>query len=160
MKKRVILLIYGSGGHKEQMKRFYSKINNKDSYIFVSISEDKVSFNENIMNYSLLPFRNKYSYIKSFLDLPIFIKQYISILIDINSKYEVIGIISTGPGFIIPISLYYKILNKKIVFIETWSRFETKSFTGSIMYKIADKFYIQNKSLQSVYPNGIYGGLL
>lgn len=161
MKTKVILLVYGDGGHKEQMKRLYSKIASLDpKYEFISISEEKRPLNTKIYNYTIPPFRNKYSYIKSFLNIPLMIKKYISTLITINKKYEVMGIISTGPGMIIPISLYYKINNKKIVFIETWSRFETQSLTGKFMYKIADKFYIQNSSLQKIYPNGIYGGLL
>ncbi|MDD2698435.1 MAG: hypothetical protein PHF17_06500 [Arcobacteraceae bacterium] len=71
----------------------------------------------------------------------------------LHKKYDVKAVVSTGPGIV---SLFFKIFGKKIVFVETWSRFETKSMTG----KIADKFYIQNKSLQKHYPKAIYGGLL
>ncbi|WP_229651453.1 hypothetical protein [Vibrio parahaemolyticus] len=28
------------------------------------------------------------------------------------------------------------------------------------MYKLADKFYVQNESLVRLYPNAIYAGLL
>lgn len=161
MKTKVILLVYGDGGHREQMKRFYSKIDSLDyNYQFISVSEEHRPLNSSIDNYSMPTLRNKYSYLKSFLDIPLFIKEYVTTLININKKYEVMGIISTGPGIVIPISLYYKINGKKIVFLETWSRFETQSFTGKFMYKIADKFYIQNLSLKKIYPNGIYGGLL
>ena len=77
-----------------------------------------------------------------------------------KKKYNVLAVVSTGPGIAIVVSLFFKIFLVKIIFIETWSRFNTKSLTGTIMYKISNKFYIQNKSLQSIYPNSIYSGLL
>jgi beta-1,4-N-acetylglucosaminyltransferase len=76
------------------------------------------------------------------------------------SKYEIQAIVSTGPGIAIPISLYFKIKGVKIIFIETWSRFETQSLTGKWMYKIADNFYFQNQSLKKIYPNAVWSGLL
>ena len=90
MKSKVILLIYGSGGHKAQMVRLLEKIN-------MEYKEERVDF---------------------------------------------IGITESE------------------VFFVTWSRFETQSYAGKVMYRIADRFYIQNKSLLKFYPKAIYSGLL
>ena len=134
---------------------------NDKKHKFISISEKGYPLNKELINFEIPELRNKHSRIESLIKLPIFIKNFLSIMTIINKTYNVKIIISTGPGIIIPISLYFKFKkNIQIVFLETWSRFETKSFTGRFMYKIADKFYIQNKSLKKLYPNSIYGGLL
>ncbi|WP_081652368.1 PssD/Cps14F family polysaccharide biosynthesis glycosyltransferase [Cyclobacterium qasimii] len=78
----------------------------------------------------------------------------------IKKKYDVLSVISTGPGLAIPFSFLFKRGHSKIVFIETWSRFETQSYAGKVMYRLADKFYIQNKSQVKFYPKAIYSGLL
>jgi len=46
------------------------------------------------------------------------------------------------------------------VHVETWSRFETRSWTGRVMYRIADRFYVQNREQKRHYPHSIFGGLL
>ncbi|HAO9336376.1 TPA: polysaccharide biosynthesis protein, partial [Escherichia coli] len=48
----------------------------------------------------------------------------------------------------------------KVIYIETWSRFTTYSLSGRIMYRLSNKFYIQNKSLLELYPKAIYSGRL
>ena len=54
----------------------------------------------------------------------------------------------------------FKLFNSKIVFIESWSRFEKASFAGKFIYPIANLFLIQNKELSSVYPKSKYSGRL
>jgi len=163
MKKKVVLLIYGEGGHKAQMQRLYKLIIKSSKHIeydFIGISEKTTAIKGLYDNYNISPIRDKYDTYKSFLMILKNLYSYIKCIIIINKKYNVIGIISTGPGMTIPISIFYKIINKKIVHIETWSRFKTKSITGKVMYHVADKFYIQNISLKKLYPKSIYGGLL
>ncbi|EFD8919357.1 polysaccharide biosynthesis protein, partial [Escherichia coli] len=36
----------------------------------------------------------------------------------------------------------------------------TYSLSGRIMYRLSNKFYIQNKSLLKLYPKAIYSGRL
>jgi hypothetical protein len=75
-------------------------------------------------------------------------------------KYNPKGFISTGPGVALLSGLLFKIFRKKIVYIETWSRFYSKSMTGKYMYLLAGRFYVQNIELLQLYPNAIYSGLL
>jgi UDP-N-acetylglucosamine:LPS N-acetylglucosamine transferase len=75
-------------------------------------------------------------------------------------KYKPVGLIATGPGSVLISAILFKILNKKIVFIETRARITTKSITARIMYRISNRFYVQNKELINLYPNAIYAGLL
>lgn len=67
-------------------------------------------------------------------------------------------IVSTGAGIAIPTCILGKILGKKIVFIESFARIDFPSRTGKFMYKVADIFIVQHKSLLKYYPKAIYGG--
>lgn len=162
MKKEAILLIYGEGGHKAQMHRLYKQLKQEinSSINFIGICENHNAIKELECNYSLYPLRDKYSYLKTFYLIPKFLYQNIKYFFKIKKEYKVKAVISTGPGISIILSILFKIYGTKIIFIETWSRFEGQTITGKIMYRFVDRFYIQNKSLQKLYPKAIYGGLL
>ena len=157
----VILFIYGEGGHKAQMKSLLKKMELKKNKLkFIGVCENSSVINSLDENYTFPPLRDKYSNFKTFIKLPVSFLSYIKILYFLHKKHEVKAVISTGPGIAIIASIFFKLFRKKIIFLETYSRFETQSLTGRVMYKVADRFYIQNKSLQKYYPNAIYGGLL
>ena len=164
-KEKVVLLVFGSGGHKEQMRRLYTKLSDEmafqnKNYRFITISELGYPLNDELENYEMIPLRDKHSYFQTFLNIPKFVGRFFSILRTLSKNYEIKALVSTGPGIVIPLSWYFKRKGIKIIFIETWSRFETQSLTGKWMYKLADTFYIQNESLKRIYPNAIWGGLL
>jgi UDP-N-acetylglucosamine:LPS N-acetylglucosamine transferase len=69
-------------------------------------------------------------------------------------------LLSTGAGPIVPFAIIGKLMGTKIIFVETIARLSRPSLTGRIMYRLADRFFYQWKSLQSCFPNGIYGGRL
>ncbi|MCD9497745.1 PssD/Cps14F family polysaccharide biosynthesis glycosyltransferase [Photobacterium carnosum] len=157
--KEAILFCYGSGGHKAQMERLgvgMNLINCKQ--VIVTLSDDVNKFDWSDKHYISGELRDKYSHFNVFFNkgpLSILYQLYL-----IKKEYKITSIVSTGPGVSLVASLFYKMFNVKIVHIETWSRFKTKSLTGRIAYLIADKFYIQNESLKSCYPKAIYSGRL
>jgi UDP-N-acetylglucosamine:LPS N-acetylglucosamine transferase len=69
-------------------------------------------------------------------------------------------IISTGAGAVVPFALVGKVLGIKTVFVETFTRVTHPSLSGTIMYRLADRFFYQWKSLSQYFPKGIYGGPL
>ncbi len=163
MKDRAILIVYGVGGHKEQMKRLLGllDIKNRTGNVKVVALCEKNAFLEGIDECNEIPdMRNKYHKSMVFIDVPR--SSFISMLMvfKILKKYNIDYMISSGPGLVLPVAIIFRILNKKIIFLETWSRFKTRSLTGNIMYKISDKFYVQNKSLLELYENAIYSGKL
>jgi UDP-N-acetylglucosamine:LPS N-acetylglucosamine transferase len=157
-----IFLCYGEGGHMAQMERLYNLLimergDNKITY--VGICEGKHD-SKKLINHKLLSMRSKYSFVMS-----IFMLAFVSAYNFLKSilliyKYRPTGMISTGPGSAIIPAVLFKLLRKKIIYIETWSRFNTISSTGKCMYKLADRFYIQNIELKGRYPDAIYAGLL
>ncbi|HAS0848176.1 TPA: polysaccharide biosynthesis protein, partial [Enterobacter hormaechei subsp. xiangfangensis] len=103
-------------------------------------------------------FRNKYAWVnvlKNLGPLNIFLKTFLII-----RRTNCRAIVTTGPGIAISAAIAAKLLNVKIIHIETWSRFTTRSFSGRIMYHLASKFYVQNESLLQLYPKAIFSGRL
>lgn len=161
MKKKSILFIYGVGGHKEQMKRL---LNNLDldliNFNKIALVEKGANIDFFDRTYEMPPARNKHNNITSLVRLPYFLFYSFFILFKILILSNPKVIISTGPGISLIPSLVFRLLGKKVIFIETWSRFNTLSFTGRFMYKIANIFYVQNKELLNFYPNAVYAGRL
>lgn len=161
MKTKSILFIYGVGGHKEQMKRLTNILNfDLKEFQKIALIEKGANIDFFDKTYSMPPARDKYSHIKSLITLPYFLIYSFFIIFKILLSTNTKIIISTGPGIVFIPSLIFRLLGKKVIFIETWSRFNTTSFTGKLMYKIANVFYVQNKELLNLYPKAIYSGRL
>ena len=67
-------------------------------------------------------------------------------------------IVTTGAGCVIPMFVLGKIFRKKLIFIETFSRTDSKTITGKICYPMADVFIVQWKVLLNLYPKAKYFG--
>ena len=76
------------------------------------------------------------------------------IYIKIRPKY----IVSTGAHTAGPMCLIGKIFGSKIIFIETFANSQSKSRTGTLVYKFADLFIVQWEEMLKLYPNAVYGG--
>ncbi len=156
--KKKILAVLGSGGHTAQMLKLLNLFGDKYVYEYLINDDDLVTrkkisgkiytlpnprvFNENIF---LKIIKTIYGFFKS-----------INILI----KSKPYAILSAGPG--LTISLFYaaKLLGKKLIFLESWCRVNTKSVSGRFCYPISDLFFIQWKDLKKLYPKAIYAGRL
>ncbi|WP_024611168.1 PssD/Cps14F family polysaccharide biosynthesis glycosyltransferase [Pseudoalteromonas sp. TB64] len=156
-KQKITLLIYGEGGHKQEMKLLYNRLS-KSSLEFITLGTTPI--NSSILHYELGDVRHKKNRLKSFFMASIGIIHSCTLTIKLCYKYEIVGIISTGPGIAIIPSLILKLFGKKVVFIETFCRFYTRSFTGRIMSKLGCEFWVQNKEQKKLYKNAKFCGRL
>ncbi|MFD0767743.1 PssD/Cps14F family polysaccharide biosynthesis glycosyltransferase [Bacillus sp. CGMCC 1.60114] len=69
-------------------------------------------------------------------------------------------IISTGAGAVIPFCIFGKIFGSKLIFIESFAKVQTPTITGRVLYRFADKFYVQWEELLSVYEKAEFKGRL
>lgn len=69
-------------------------------------------------------------------------------------------ILSAGAGPIVPFALVGKLFRIPIIFIEISAQVTEPSLSGRIMYRLADRFIYQWKTLERFFPKGIYGGTL
>lgn len=80
-----------------------------------------------------------------------------SLYILLKEKPDVV--ITTGALAVIPFCLLAKVLfHKKLVYIESFAKVTSGNLTGRLLYKFADRFYVQWESMLKVYPKAIYRG--
>ena len=69
-------------------------------------------------------------------------------------------IISTGSNIAVHLFLYGKLHGSKLIFIETRAHVYSKSATGMIVGRFADKVFVQWPEMLKVYPRAEYCGTL
>lgn len=66
--------------------------------------------------------------------------------------------ITTGVLAMIPCALLMKLFGKKLIYIESFAKVTTQTLSGKLLYKYADRFYVQWEEMLKLYPNAIYKG--
>lgn len=91
------------------------------------------------------------------------ISGYFAITIDcikIWKKYRPAVIITTGSNIAVGLFLYGWLRGSKLIFIETRAKVYSKTVTGRIISKIADKIFVQWPEMKKIYPKAEYCGTL
>lgn len=73
-------------------------------------------------------------------------------------KFKPQYIITTGTHTAAPMCCIGHLFGSKIIYIETFANICTKTVTGSYIYKFADLFVVQWKSMKKLYPKAKFGG--
>lgn len=159
MKKPNVLYILGSGGHTAEMLELSNDLKDKINYFYLIQNDD-------VLSKSKIIYPGKIIYVdrprlwgqSTFYNLrviPLFFKA-----VEIIKKNKIDVIISAGPGISIPFFYAGKLLKKKLIFIECYSRVNTRTMTGRAVYPIADLFFVQWPENLKNYPKAIYRGKL
>lgn len=88
---------------------------------------------------------------------------YIALILEcrqIWKKYRPAVIITTGSNIAVGLFLYGKLKGSKLIFIETRAKVYSKTVTGKIVGKVADKIFVQWPEMKKIYPNAEYLGTL
>jgi beta-1,4-N-acetylglucosaminyltransferase len=148
-----ICFIASSGGHLEQLLMLTPLMKKYESYLVTEktnyqSSTDKIRTYKNIQ----INRREIFFFIK-FIWLIV-----ISIIIFLRERPDVI--ISTGALFTIPMCVISKLFRRKLIYIESFSKINTPTITGKIIYKlnIADLFLVQWEEMKKIYPKAICKG--
>lgn len=92
-----------------------------------------------------------------------FFTAYVALFMEcrrIWKKYHPKVIISTGSNIAVPLFLYGKLKGSKLIFIETRAKVYSKTTTGFIVGKLADKVFVQWPEMKQFYPRSEYCGTL
>ena len=156
IKKKRILYVCSAGGHLAQILEM-KPLFNKFEYLIVT--ENIEATRPLLKEYKMLLVHpagkgRNYQYWKSFL-----LNHYIAFRILLKMNPHVI--ITTGSHTAVPFCFIGKILRKKIVYILSYARINSKAKAADLIYPIADKFIVQWEKAQKLYPKSIYlgGGL-
>lgn len=148
MRKKVCL-ISSSGGHFEQLLMLEKLSDEFDSFIVTEKTEYN-SFENDFYYLHQVNRKEIRSYFYFLLNCLISIKIYFKEKPDI--------IISTGALAVIPMFIIGKIARKKLVFIESFSKSNSPTLTGKLIYKFADLFIVQWESMKEIYPDALFLG--
>lgn len=150
-KNKKVGFISSSGGHFEQLMMLKPLMETYDSFI-VTEKTNYNNFSSNNRVYLLKQINRKE---KLFLFILI-INIISSINIFIKERPDVL--ISTGVLSTIPLSIIAKLFRTKVIYIESFAKINSPTITGKLLYKLADRFYVQWEPLLKYYPNAIYIG--
>ena len=67
-------------------------------------------------------------------------------------------IVCTGVLATIPFCIIGHALGSKLVYIESFAKTDSPTMTGRLLWKYADRFYVQWESMLSVYPGARFVG--
>lgn len=162
MKNDSILIIAGQGGHIEQARRLvgYIEIDIKESSKIILLTDFELKDNgmfDVVYSVKTCAPKERDSTLKDILDYSL---QMAFVLFKLSKEYNIHTVLVTGPGYAVIPSIYYRIRGKLLIVFESWSRFEQKSKCGKILYKVAQKFYVQHEDLLKLYPKATWVGLL
>lgn len=140
-----------SGGHFEQIMMLKPLMEKYDSFILTE--KTKYDVNGKIANMKYLRQVNRKEWNWLFAIAYNTIK---SLFIFLKEKPDMI--VCTGALAMLPMCIICKIFKKKLIFIESFAKITSPTQTGKFLYKYADEFYVQWKSMLNVYPNAKYLG--
>lgn len=140
-----------SGGHYEQLMMLKPIMDNYDSFIVTEKTSYEVSSKGERIYFLKQVNRKEKSFIPSML-----VNTLKSVMIFIKERPDFV--ICTGVLATIPMCIIAKLSGRKLIYIESFAKVTSATQTGKLLYKFADRFYVQWEQMLDVYPNAIYLG--
>lgn len=150
MKKKVCFAA-SSGGHFEQLTMLKPLMEEYDSIVVTEKTDYKAVIKGQKMYYMHQVNRKEKA-----VFLWMLVNSLKSLKLMLVERPDVI--ITTGVLAMIPLCLLGKVFGKKIVYIESFAKISSPTKTGKLLYRFADRFYVQWESMKKFYPNAIYLG--
>lgn len=151
MKKLKIIFAASSGGHLEQLLMLKPLMEKHDS-VFVTEKTEYNMGKVDVKTYYLSQINRK-----ELLFLPKLIgNAFRSLYIIIKERPKVM--ITTGVLAIVPMALLVKLFGGKLIYLESFAKVTSKTLSGKLLYRFADRFYVQWEEMLKLYPNAIYKG--
>jgi len=151
----MIIFCYGQGGHSVQANKLLKLIKEEYDGHILHMTDAAISFSDgDIKLKEAFPKDKRINLMNFLFNFWIFYELI---------KLRVRGcklMISFGPGLCIIPGVFWWMSGGKLIYFETWSRFETASKTAKILSKIARITFVQNRSLARIIKNSIYRGRL
>ncbi len=150
-KKIKVCFAASSGGHYEQLMMLKPLMDKYDSFV---ITEQTAydSGNDSLKTYYLKQVNRKE---RTFL-FKLLLNTISSLKIYIKERPDVI--VCTGVLAMIPMCMLMKLFGKELIYIESFAKVTSATETGKVMYKLADRFYVQWESMKNIFPKATYVG--
>lgn len=153
MKK--VIFISSTGGHLSELMQLKDIFKRYDYHIITEKNDTTLKLKDKYgdrISYLVYGARN---YMLSYMfKFPYNILKSLVLFLKIRPDV----IVTTGAHTAVPMCYIAKLFKKKIIFIETFARVNSKSMSGKMINKIADVFLVQHEEMLDVYENAIYKG--
>ena len=139
-----------SGGHYEQLMMLKPLMERHDSCVVT----EKTSYNakSDIRTYYMVQVNRK-----EILFIPkMIINSFRAVRLIFKEKPD--AIICTGVLAMIPLCLIGKMKGCKLIYLESFAKVTSATLSGKLLYKYADRFYVQWESMLDIFPNAVYKG--
>jgi len=146
-----IVFAASSGGHFEQLMMLKPLMEKYESFVMTEKTDYSVGKQEVPIRYLKQINRKEPLFVFKF-----FINFCTSLKIYLKERPDVM--ITTGVLAIIPMALIMKLFGKKLIYIESFAKVTSQTLSGKLLYKYADRFYVQWEEMLKLYPNAIYKG--
>lgn len=154
MKKKNIKICFAAstGGHFEQLMMLKPLIEKYDSFIIT----EKTSYSVNKKDERKTYYMNQVNRKEITFIFNMIINTFKSLWIFIKERPDYM--ITTGVLATIPMALIVKLFGKKLIYLESFAKITSPTMTGKLLYKYADRFYVQWEKMLEVYPKAVYKG--
>lgn len=148
--KKKLCFAASSGGHYEQLMMLKSLMEKNDSCIVT----EKTSYNAktDIRTYYMLQVNRR-----ELLFLPKMIVNTFRAA-RILRKEKPDAVICTGVLAMIPLCFLGKMTGRKLIYLESFAKVTSATLSGKLLYKYADRFYVQWESMLEIFPKAVYKG--
>ena len=149
--KKKICFAASSGGHYEQILMLKPLMEKYDSFLLT----ERTDYNAEVKGVRTYFLRQVNRKEKMFIPVML-LNTLRTIFIYAKERPDVV--ITTGVLAVLPMCLLSKLMRKKLIYIESFAKVNTPNESGKLLYKYADRFYVQWESMLKVYPNAVYLG--
>ena len=140
-----------SGGHYEQLLMLKPLMEKYASFVVTERTPYNTAVDGQKMYYLYQVNRKEKSFVLRMMG-----NIFKSIGIMVKERPDVV--VTTGVLAVIPLCFLIKMTGGKLIYIESFAKVTSPTETGKLVYRLADRFYVQWESLRAVYPKAIYLG--
>lgn len=150
-KKIKVCFAASSGGHYEQLMMLKPLMDKYDSFVITEKTAYDSGDNGE-KTYYLKQVNRK----ELLFPVLLLINAFKSLEIYLKERPD--AVICTGVLAMIPMCLIMKLFGKEIIYIESFAKVTSATETGKVMYRLADRFYVQWESMKNIFPKATYVG--
>ena len=149
--KKKLCFAASSGGHLEQILMLKPLMEKYDGFLIT----EKTAYSSEIKGLRTyhLPQVNRKELLLPAKMIGILFK---SLFVFLKERPD--AVITTGVLAVIPICLLAKLFGRKLIYIESFAKVTSPTETGRLLYRFADRFYVQWPQMKAIYPNAEYLG--
>ncbi len=151
VKKGKIIFAASSGGHFEQLMMLKPLMEKYDSVLVTEETGYGIK-NQGVKTCYMKQInrREKWFFLKFLENI------FRSLGIVLRERPQVM--ITTGVLAMVPMAFWVKLTGGKLIYLESFAKVTSKTLSGKILYRIADRFYVQWEEMLKLYPKAIYKG--